>query len=350
MARERKNEISYMNVLLCLFVIFIHVISLTLDVLTPGTVKYTFAMLPWRAVSFVVPGFIMLSGLKLFLTGKDKKGYFSYLKSRFFSIFVPYVIAFAVYYGLFMYTADYPPDIAFIAKSFVLGTVCYHLYFLIILFQFDLLFPLWKLIINKCSPMIVVPFSLLITIIFEKWSPEMIRVAGINSEFVMPDRMIMTYIGYFIVGCYIGKYYDEFAEILNKNFKTICVVFAISFSLFLYYTYLAFNGLEWIQFTNEVHQLYCMTVLVFLYAVFLKVKGRMPKMISLIDKASFEIYLYHVLMLYISEFVMSKLSVTSHVAAFGIRVIFGYVITIPLCIAFSIAKSKIKSLKIKPQM
>ncbi len=348
MAQKRKNEISCMNVLLCLFVIYIHVISPSVSALEKGTVGYNLAMFSWRAVSFVVPGFILLSGLKLFLTKKDEKSYLQYLKSRFFAIFVPYSIAFAVYYGLFMYTAGYPLDIVLILKNFVTGSACYHLYFLIILFQFDLLFPLWRLIVNKCSPILAVPFGLIVMMIFEKWSSEMIRLSGLSEMGLMPDRMVMTYIGYWLLGCYIGKYYDKFAELLDKSFKSICVMFGVSFALFLHYTYIAFNYIEWVQFINEIHTLYSITVIIFLYSMFLKIRDKMPKVLSLIDGASFDIYLYHALFLYAAESLLSRLGISNQLLAFGVRALFGYALSIPLCILFAKLKKKIKT-KIKPQ-
>ena len=100
MPRERKTEISYLNILLCLFVIFIHIISFAVSGFEAGTLSYNLAMFPWRMVSFVVQGFILLSGVKLFLTKKDEMKYGKYLVSRIKGVILPYIFSFVIYYIL----------------------------------------------------------------------------------------------------------------------------------------------------------------------------------------------------------------------------------------------------------
>jgi fucose 4-O-acetylase-like acetyltransferase len=123
MASKRKSEISYLNVLLCLFVIFIHIISFAVSGFETGTLSYNLAMFPWRMVSFVVQGFILLSGVKLFLTGKDEKSYGEYLKSRIKGVILPYIFSYFIYYVFYFVVYDYPLDIAFILKHLVLGSL-----------------------------------------------------------------------------------------------------------------------------------------------------------------------------------------------------------------------------------
>ena len=157
MPRERKTEISYLNILLCLFVIFIHIISFAVSGFEAGTLSYNLAMFPWRMVSFVVQGFILLSGVKLFLTKKDEMKYGKYLVSRIKGVILPYIFSFVIYYIFYFVVYDYPLDIAFILKHLVLGSLVCHFYFIPLLFQFDLLFPLWKKVINGTSPILSFP-------------------------------------------------------------------------------------------------------------------------------------------------------------------------------------------------
>lgn len=343
MARERKIEISYLNILLCLFVIFIHIISFAVSGFEYSTFSYNLAMFPWRMVSFVVQGFILLSGVKLFLTKKDEQSYGKYLVSRIKGIILPYVISYVIYYIFYFIIYDYPLDIVFILKHLFLGSLVCHFYFIPLLFQFDLLFPLWKRIINKCSPIIVIPFVLLFSLIFEIYFPNMVSTAFPNVNFLYNDRLFTTYLAYWIIGCYIGKYYEKFEEIIKSNFKTICVCFSLSLILFFYYTYLAFNYITYIPFMNQVHSLYAISVIIFLYALFLRLPKQMPAFLGKLDKASFDIYLYHMLFVFFANFVIEKFAVQSQFSGFTIRVICSYGFTIPLCIIWNNLKKRIKA-------
>lgn len=343
MARERKSEISYLNILLCLFVIFIHIISFAVSGFEAGTLSYNLAMLPWRAVSFVVQGFILLSGVKLFLTKKDEMPYGKYLLSRIKGVILPYVFSFAVYYIFYFVVYDYPLDIVFILKHLVLGSLVCHFYFIPLLFQFDLLFPLWKKIIGSVSPLIMIPFALMLSMIFEVGMPSMISNLFPNVSFIYNDRLFTTYLVYWIVGCYIGKYYGEFESIVKKNFKAICTVFCISFIIFVHNTYLAYNNLAYVPTMNHIHALYSVWVIVFLYAVFMRLPRRLPSLLKKVDTASFDIYLYHMLFVFLANFVIEKLAVQSQLLGFIIRAAFAYGITITICILWGHVRKKIKA-------
>ncbi|MBQ7400168.1 MAG: acyltransferase [Clostridia bacterium] len=341
MAQSRKSEISYLNIILCLFVIFIHIISFAVSNFQYGTLSYNLAMFPWRMVSFVVQGFILLSGVKLFLTKKDEQKYGHYLVSRIKGVILPYVFSYVIYYVFYFLVYDYPLDIVFITKHLLLGSLVCHFYFIPLLFQFDLLFPVWKRIINNCSPIIVIPFILLFSLIFEIYFPNMVSTAFPNINFIYNDRLFTTYLAYWIIGCYIGKYYDKFTEILEKNFKAICVCFTISLALFFYYTYLAFNYITYIPFMNQVHSLYSICVIVFLYALFMKLPKNIPSILQKMDRASYDIYLWHMLFVFFANFIIEKLAVQSQLLGFGVRAVCAYGLTITACFVWNDLKKRI---------
>lgn len=348
MASKRRPEISILNVLFCLLVIFIHIVSYPVSELAPGTLeyttlKYTAVMIPWRLVSFVVQGFVLLAGVKLFLTKKDEMPYGKYLLSRLKGIILPYVIAYAIYYVFYFAVYDYPLDAMFILKHFVHGSLVCHMYFIPIILQFDLLFPLWKRVVNKCSPIIVIPFALLISAIFESYFPTMLSIAFPNVNFIYNDRIFTTYLAYWLIGCYIGKYYDSFTELLKKNFKTVCTIFGIVLVLCTYFSYIAFNGIAYVPFMNPLHSLYVICTVIFLYAVALKIpEGAYAKipLLSKIDRASYDIYLWHMMILFFANSIIGKLCITAQGLSFAIRAVVVYVITIALCLLWLALKKK----------
>lgn len=339
--RERRSEISFLNVLFCLLVIFIHIISYAVSSFKSGSISYNIAMFPWRSASFVVQGFVMLSGLKLFLTGKDNMPYAKWLKIRFKSIVIPYAVCFAVYYVFYMIVYDYPLDVIFILKQFTTGNLVCHLYFIPIMVQFDLLMPLWKRIINSCSPAIVIPFCILFSQIFEIYLPEMVRICFPNYTFIYNDRLFTTYLAMYIIGCYIGKNYDCFVKLLKDNFKTVCVCFGLTIPLFVYYTYLAFNYIAYIPFANQIHSLYVFCVIFFVYGLSLKFAPKIMPKIKLIkktDAVSYDIYLWHMLFLLGTNYLIEKMGIMSQIWAFSIRMVVVYTATISFCIILRKAK------------
>ncbi len=330
MARKRKPEISFLNVIFCLLVIFIHIISYPVGAFPPGSTKYTLVMLPWRLASFVVPGFIMLSGVKVFLTGKDALPFGKYIKGRLRGVILPYTVAFLVYYIGFMLAYDYPLDIGFIVKHFLLGSLVYHLYFIPVLFQFDLLFPVWKRVVNACSPLLLIPFALLFSGLCENYLPSLLSAAFPRITFLYNDRIFTTYLGYWLAGCYIGKYYDAFCEMLKKNFRTVCSIFAFCAICMGFYSVLAYGGFSTVPAMNAIHSLYILAALLFSYALALKIPEAAFEKLSLfakIDGASFYIYLYHVLVLFAADKLLSHFGIEAQGLAFLLRALVLYTVT-----------------------
>lgn len=347
MASERRSEISLLNVLFCLIVIFIHIISYAVSAFSVGTVKYTAVMIPWRLATFVVQGFVMLSGVKLFLTGKDNVPYGKYIKGRLKGVILPYALCFILYYVYYVIVYSYPVfDFSFFFKHFAFGSLTCHFYFIPLLFQFDILHPLWRRIVNNCSGIIVIPFALLFSALFEIYFPTMLNIVFPNLNFVYNDRIFTTYLAFWLIGCYIGKNYDHFVSVMKKNVAAISTIFGVALSLCVYFSYIAFNGFAYVPFMNLLHFIYVVCTIIFLYALALTIpKGVYEKipLIKSIDKASYHIYLWHMLVLLITNDLIGAFSVTRQSTAFIIRALITYSVTITLCIIYGKLKKAISS-------
>lgn len=69
--RKRIPEISFLNILLCVLVVFIHSSSEPVSSLDKSTLSWAICFIPWRLSAFAVQGFLLLSGVKLFLGAKQ---------------------------------------------------------------------------------------------------------------------------------------------------------------------------------------------------------------------------------------------------------------------------------------
>ena len=79
--RTAKPELSHMNIFCAFLVIFIHCASVIIGETTSLDTAFNAVFIPWRFSTFVVPAFIFLSGVKLFLTDK-KIDYVKFYKGR----------------------------------------------------------------------------------------------------------------------------------------------------------------------------------------------------------------------------------------------------------------------------
>ena len=295
----RKRELSLLNVLFCLLVIFIHIASYPLAGYPQGSLPYNGVLFLWRLSSFVVQGFVLLSGLKMFL-GKEKP-YFVMLKSKLKTIILPYAIWYVIYYIFYMIIADYPIDAGFIAKHFFLGSLAPHTYFIPLIMQFFLLYPLWKLIIKKVNPFLAVTVAFFISTFAESILPVVLYKNNIN--FIYNDRLFTTYLSYWISGCCIGANYERFSNFIKKN--SFAVPYILVLIVNVIFTYINYN-IRYISYLNVIHSVYCFTTIFFLFGVFSKTNEN-SKLITAIDKSSYTIYLCHMLFVFFASYLFQNI-------------------------------------------
>lgn len=162
---KKKQELSFLNVLFCLLVIFIHVAAEPASRLDRMSAEYAIVLIPWRLSAFVVQGFIFLSGLKMFLH-ESGKGYFSYIGARLKSVALPYFVCVLCYYAYFQYKGGYfEPNLRELAAYILNGTLVSHLYFVVVIMQFYLLKPLWKRFTASVPPLLGITASLIVTLV-----------------------------------------------------------------------------------------------------------------------------------------------------------------------------------------
>ena len=93
MRRKKLTEISSFETVLCLFVVMIHVLSDSIASYPKGSFLSAISFLFSRALTFVVPAFIMSSAIKFaHAYSEGEFRYFSFLKRRITKIYIPYLI------------------------------------------------------------------------------------------------------------------------------------------------------------------------------------------------------------------------------------------------------------------
>ena len=218
---EKRREIDFANVFLCLLVMLIHILSKAVSALDRTSLQFAAVYIPSRLSSFVVQGFIFLSAVKYFMRYKDGGfDYVGFIKARLKTIVIPYILWNIIYYFALMPLGYFIFDMGELIKYIFLGNMISHFYFVVIIVQFYVLMPFWLWIVKKIKPSALIPVSAVIMIIFGQYA---------FADFVYNDRIFLKYIFYWICGCYVGSYYEKVIMWIKKYSKYIIAVFPTGF-------------------------------------------------------------------------------------------------------------------------
>lgn len=298
----RKWEISFVNIILCLLVMWIHIASVAVTGLAQDSIQFGIVYLPWRLSGFVVQGFLFLSALKFF-RGMEQRpfSYGNFLWSRCKKIIIPYIIVVLIsYFGLISLHYYDTFDFRFFTKSLLLGNMIAPFYFITILVQFYLLMPLWRWMVTHIDFWIAAIASVLLMRLFHAGLPNMIVLISPDTVFPYNDRVFTSYLAYWVLGCYAGKHYTVFTESIQKNQKILFlgfIIFALADGLLSYGNT---RGMLRASFLEDIHTLYVFAAIAALFAVALRIGERMMRfaVCQAIDGFSFYLYLYHGIFLY----------------------------------------------------
>ena len=330
---ERKPDVMFLNIVFCLLVMYIHIASEVVLQMPVDTLFFKIVFVTQRLSCFVVPGFIMLSGVKLFLNNKSKINYVRYYSSRIFRVFIPYALWVLIYYLWFCFKGTYEFTFSRLLEGIVKGNMWAHFYFVVILMQFIILTPLWRVLYKKGCGEVHICFSLIITIISTMYlMPILTRVfPGIPN--IDLSNCFLSYLVYWVAGCLIGDRYDEFKRYLKNNKVMITAGFLACGVIEGYLSLLTYRAER--VWMNLFKIMYNISAILFFYMIgqvfYTKAKVLLKPM-SVIDKSSYMIYLTHCLVIVIVNEEMTRRGIMDIPARFGIRAGMVYAITIAMCI------------------
>ncbi len=332
----RKNEISRMSVLLCLLVVFIHVSSDPVSRADRESWQFLAAFLPWRLAAFATQGFIFLSALRLSLSN-SKRSFLSYLGRRLRRVLIPYVIWNVIYYIYFMRRGYFGFEPERFGGYLLRGDLVSPFYFVVIIVQFYLLFPLTKAIARRVPARFGLPVFALLTYYFNMDMPRLIFTLSGHS-FSYNDRLFTTYLFYWMLGTYAGVSYGAFARQLKKRKGLISVSFVSLAALNGGLAWLQFSGIARIPLLELIHYLYVISAILFFYLVMLLRTEKRPGLSALaaeIDSASYSIYLFHAYVINMVNEQLQAAGITRIGESWLLRAAAVYVICIAACVVWN---------------
>ncbi len=347
--QQRVAALSMLNVLYCFLVMFIHVSSEPVTLLMVGSWQSCIVTLLWRAASFVVPGFLFLSGLKLFYHHKAEetlclRSYAVYLIRRYRAVLRPYLLCVLIYYCYFAATPYYSYQMSFwdYVHYVLVGDLVSHFYYIVILAQFTILLPLWVVLVRAAEKRMTAGVLLAGCLIITMLSSIMLTEMPMTADTIFArysDRLFTSYLIYFTAGCMAGQWYDTIKACILQYRTWLYLAAGIAFVLDP--VLFTIQKMGWISVVSSfawLHFLYCIAAVIGMFAFALSVQDHMerrkismPCIVSAVDRVSYPIYLWHCLLIYIVN--MRMMDVSSIGLKYGIRFCIVLIGTPLLCIA-----------------
>ena len=186
---------------------------------------------------FGTPTFLFVTGFVL-LYNYEHIQYGTFLKKRFTKVIIPYVF-WSVIYFLFIKLASaksgasFLEDMKTLGSQIIHGSASYHLWFIIMILQFYILFPLFRAIIlkfrggKKWVGLLVgtVIYQVVAMWIYSKYLPGLTDAAAdgslIKELLLYRDRSFLLWILYFMLGGIFAVNYTEIRGLLTKYSKLL---------------------------------------------------------------------------------------------------------------------------------
>ena len=250
MKRAHIDELNITRALAIIAVLLIHSTSTPVTALSSDSSLYPIYVFLNIFSKFSVPVFIFISGFVLFYNyiQKDltKQTIISFYKKRVTQILIPYIFFSVFYYVVIQFAVTRDVALTWSAlfnveflEKLLIGKAYTHLYFIFIMVQFYLMFPIFLYILKKRPG--ISPHLIWIGFVLQ-WGYILL-----NAEFWQypyKGSISFSYILYFFAGAFLGIYYEKYKKYIQlkkENFNlaipVLWIVWIASsmYNVYLYY-------------------------------------------------------------------------------------------------------------------
>lgn len=249
MHKHRIDEIELLRAVSFLAIVMQH--TLACFMYSPGigqgaAVTSAFLLL---FIRYGVPVFIFITGMVLFYNhGEEDLHYGRFIEKRFSQIFVPYFMWTLIYFIWLGFISGVPASsmgsvLSRIGQMTLRGDSFYHLWFMVMILQFYLLFPLLRSLVIKCKEhpgAFMITCFLLYALYLWLYNYQMPVIYPLVHSPVLKelldyrDRIFLSWFFYFLLGGFAGLYVDQWRAFLQKINKANLLVFCLSFTYIMY--------------------------------------------------------------------------------------------------------------------
>ena len=349
--KERKTELSVMNVFFSLLVIFIHTSAVPVTTLAKPSWQLAAVFTPWKLASFVVYGFLFIGGIRFALHPPEPGigGTLGFYRKKLVRILIPYIIWVTVYYLWLVVFSDVEFSLVKLAGCIFTGMAASHFYFVIIILQFFILAPVFRRF-KPSNAAFVLPILLLLTLIFESSLPDLLGRVGLRDNFMWAgpfrnDRVFTSYLFYWAAGVYSGFAYDKAKDYVSKYRAGITVLWVAVSAAEVFFNYRTHAYADWFPMIQLLHHLFIIVSILFSFTWALKIKDLAffrTKFFVLQDRCSFSVFLSHLLVMNTFDHFAEIWWDLSILKAYLLRIAVTYTVTIACCMTVALFSGKIK--------
>lgn len=280
-----------------------------------------------------VPMFIFASGFALTYSFSNKPlPWGKFMTRRFTKIVIPYLVWCIIYYSMFLSTKVLVWNPLDFIKMIITGNLVFHLYFVVIIMQFYIIFNLIYRGVKRIPGYIALPACFIIASLF--------KIFIVNH---WTDRIFITYLPFFIAGCYFAKDMDKAKRLIRKYALLIWAMFigvGIIFSVGLPYMNYGSTGI--VEYNT-----YCLFGCLAATGVAqcaAQRENKLRRFLIEINKGSYYIYLAHPIIILMGMLVIyPRLGVENTVLRMIINLAVIWITVLPLSILYVKLKGGIKA-------
>lgn len=359
MRKQRIDEIVLLRGMAFLAIALQHSIGEYIyrpDITQPDSIMLTML---FHFTRFGTPTFVFLSGLILFYNYYERLHYPSFIIKRFADIYAPFAVWTFVYY---LFGQGFPTGTGWLnlAKELFIPSIGYHLWFVVMIFQFYLLFPVFIYMAKRVIPKLTVvkeeqvvnrvpAFVIVLAIAFGGllWISYEVLPAWYNSTapawlkpFIAYRNLnFLFYSFYFVLGGVVAFGLEHWRKFIIRAFVWSAVVFTGMY-IWMGYDVLSFSieqiNLNVSTYLKPTTFIIIVAQILLLYRVALLITdngGLFFKLLRFIGTYSFGGFLIHPLIIWLlamsTKLTGNHLSVTVifYIAVVGISISSAYVLS-----------------------
>lgn len=282
---------------------------------------YTLAA-TYHFIKFGVPAFVLLTGAALVYNHYGTLNYPKFIRKRSIDILIPYFLWTVIYYvTMFPGKSINIEWFKNVGQQVIAPTLGYHFWFIIMIFQFYLLFPLflkgltWAIRrrdqneVSTLNPLLVLTalgYMFLMWVSY-KYLPSHTSSYPSFMQYLITNRNsnFLFYSFYFIFGAVIAIELERWRKIIKRSFRWNLILLIVAYGwagyeLFIGTGYNLPINLNWSTTLKPSMFMLVFAELIALYMIGMKVaqtKNRLQALTAWIGKYSYGAYLVHALLL-----------------------------------------------------
>jgi probable poly-beta-1,6-N-acetyl-D-glucosamine export protein len=341
--RTKITEIDVIRAIAILAVVMIHATSGGTYVPTIGSLTQKLFFSINMFGSFAVPVFIFISGLVLFYGYFDRwkaADSFKFYGKRLLSVAYPYLVFSVFYYLYFAYI--FTGKMSFGVHAFLgllpWGDAGYHLYFMIIIAQFYLLFPI-LITLAKSSRLLgrgLALFGLIVQVGF--------YIVTYHINVPHAPSLFITYFAVFLIGASVGVHYAAVSA-WARRFWHLLVALAVLIGASYVGLYWGMNYYKahiadyWFHIAYNAFAIAAGIALIGFGKWLVERAPKLAKPLLRLGQMSFGIYLLHPAVLALFNYVIPA---PGNILGFSLHIAAGFIVTVAVTWLIVEAYYKIK--------